>query len=162
MVVALAVALFAYVTVETLPIGLLPQISGDLGVSPSTTGLLVTAYAVVVMAASVPLTHMTRTLRRRPLLSVLLGGFTAGTLLCAVAPDYWVLLSARILIALTHAIFWSIIGVTATGMFPPRLRSRVVAGVFSGASLASVMGVPAGTWLGQLTGWQTPFLADDS
>lgn len=155
---ALAVTLFAYVTVEALPIGLLPQISSDLGVSHSATGYLVTVYAIVVMATSVPLTQLTRNIRRRPLLCVLIATFTAATLLCALAPNYAILLVARVVVALTHAVFWSVIAVAATGMFAPRLRSRVVAGLFSGASLASVIGVPTGTWLGQLAGWQLPFL----
>ncbi len=156
-VVALAVALFSLSTVETLPVGLLPVIAGDLDVSRSAVGLLVTGYGLVVAVASVPLTHLVRRVPRRALLIVLLGVFVAANLVSAAAPGYWVLLAARITVALTHAVFWSIVAATAAGLFPPEVRGKVVAGLFSGLSLAAVVGVPAGTWLGQLAGWRIPF-----
>lgn len=158
-VAALAAALFAYGTVQSLPVGLLPQIAHGLGVSPSSVGLLVAGYGLVVTVTSVPLTQATRNVPRRSLLAVLLGLFTAGTLLCAVAPDYGLLLVARIVIALTHAVLWSVIAATAVGMFPAEVRAKVVGALFSGSSLADVAGIPAGTWLGQQTGWRFPFLA---
>ncbi|NYI04619.1 MFS transporter [Allostreptomyces psammosilenae] len=158
-VVALAVALFAYVTVENLPVGLLPQISDGLGVAPSSTGLLVTSYGLVVLVTSVPLTRATQRVPRRRLLTVLLTVFTGATLLSALAPDYAVMLAARVLVALTHAVFWSVVAATAAGLFPEGVRARVVGALFSGSSLASVAGVPAGTWLGQQTDWRVPFLA---
>ena len=157
-VVALSVALFACATVENLPVGLLPQIAHGLGVSLSSVGLLVTCYALVVTTTAVPLTAATRRIPRRRLLAVLLSVFSAGTLVCAVAPGYSTLLMARVLIALTHAVIWSVVAATAAGLFPERIRARVVAALFSGGSLAQVLGVPAGTWLGQQTDWRVPFL----
>jgi MFS transporter, DHA1 family, inner membrane transport protein len=155
---ALSVTLFAFSTVESLPVGLLPQIAQGLGVSLSSVGLLVTGYGLVVTVTAVPLTAVTRRIPRRGLLAVLLSVFTVATLLCAAAPGYAILLVARILVALTHAIMWSVVAATAAGMFPARVRAKVVAAVFSGASLASIAGVPAGTWLGQQAGWRFPFL----
>ncbi|WP_245641056.1 MFS transporter [Streptomyces megasporus] len=157
-VVALAVALFSLSTVETLPVGLLPVIAADLDVSRSAVGLLVTGYGVVVAVASVPLTHLARRAPRRALLIGLLVLFVLANLVSAAAPGYWVLLAARITVALTHAVFWSIVAATAAGLFPPEVRGRVVAGLFSGLSLAGVVGVPAGTWLGQQFGWRVPFV----
>lgn len=157
-VTALSVALFAFATVETLPVGLLPQIAHGLGVSLPSVGLLVTGYGLVVMATAVPLTAVTRRVPRRRLLAVLLGVFTAATLLCGVTPGYGILLGARILIALTHAVIWSVVASAAAGMFPERVRAKVVAALFSGSSLAQVAGVPTGTWLGQQTDWRVPFL----
>ncbi|WP_377267884.1 MFS transporter [Peterkaempfera sp. SMS 1(5)a] len=157
-VVALAVALFGYGTVQSLPVGLLPQIAHGLGVSLSSAGLLVTGYGLVVTVTAVPLTQATRHIPRRSLLTVLLGLFTAATLLCALAPRYAVLLAGQTLVALTHAVFLSVIAVTAAGMFPESVRAKVVGALFIGTSLAGVVGVPAGTWLGQQAGWRVPFL----
>ncbi|ETK30998.1 MFS transporter [Microbispora sp. ATCC PTA-5024] len=155
--VALATAAFAYVTAELLPVGLLTVMAADLDRSPSETGLLVTGYAVVVVLASLPLTRLTRRVPRRRLLTVTLAVFAAGALLSAVAPSYPVLLGGRMLIALTQALFWSVVATTATDLFPPALRGRVVARLAIGNSLAPVIGVPAGTWLGQQAGWRTSF-----
>lgn len=156
--VALALALFSLSTVETLPVGLLPLIAKDLGVSEAEAGRLVTGYGIVVAVASVPLTHLVRRVPRRALLAWLLILFVVANLVSAATPGYWVLLAARITVALTHSVFWSIVAATAAGLFPPEVRGRVVAGLFSGLSLAGVVGVPAGTWLGQQTGWRVPFL----
>ncbi|GII52945.1 MFS transporter [Planotetraspora thailandica] len=157
-VVALAVAAFAYVTVELLPIGLLTVMGSDLHRSASEMGLIVTGYATVVVLASVPLARLALRVPRRTLLALTLGVLTAGTLLTAVAPSYEVLLAARLLTALTQALFWSVVATTAIGLFPPRSQGRVVARLSIGNSLAPVLGVPAGTWLGQQAGWRVSFL----
>jgi DHA1 family inner membrane transport protein len=156
---ALSVSAFSYVTTETLPIGLLQLISRDLRASLSAVGLLVTCYGLVVVVASIPLTHLTRRIPRRLLLSGLLAVFVVATLVSAFAADYATLLGARIVTALSQALFWSIVVPTAAGLFSPRVRGRALAMVFAGGSLAAVLGVPAGTWLGQLAGWRTSFVA---
>jgi DHA1 family inner membrane transport protein len=155
---ALAVAAFTYVTAETLPIGLLLLMTADLDVAPSTVGLLVTYYGLVGVVASLPLTHVTRRVPRRQLLASLLAVFVLATWVSAAASSYWVLLAARVVTALSQALFWSIVVPTAAGLFPPRVRGRVIAVVFAGSSLAAVLGLPLGTWLGQQAGWRTAFL----
>ncbi len=155
---ALGGAAFCFVTGETLPVGLLPQLSAGLRVSLSAIGLLVTIYALVVVAVSAPLTHLTRGISRRPLLSGLLATFVLGTLAASAAPSYGWLIAARVVIALAQAVFWSIVAVVAVGLFPPRARGRAVAGVFAGSSIALILGVPAGTWIGQLAGWRLAFV----
>jgi MFS transporter, DHA1 family, inner membrane transport protein len=77
----------------------------------------------------------------------------------SAAASYWVLLGARVATALSQALFWSVVVPTAAGLFPPRRRGRVIAVVFAGSSLAVVLGLPVGTWLGQQAGWRTAFLA---
>ncbi|MGX7828551.1 MFS transporter [Actinokineospora sp. 24-640] len=158
-VAALGLALFTLVVTENLPIGLLPLIAEDLGVSLSAVGLLVTGYAAVVAVASVPLTRWLHRVPRRPLLTALLTVFVIACLVSTVAGDYWVLLGSRVAIALVHAVFWSVVTATAAGLFPARVRGKVIAGLFAGPSVAIVLGVPLGTWLGQLAGWRTAFLA---
>ncbi|HYN94889.1 MAG TPA: MFS transporter [Pilimelia sp.] len=155
---ALSISAFAYVTTEILPIGLLSLIADDLRSSPSAVGLLVTGYGLVVVLASVPLTRLTRRLSRRSLLTVLLGIFVVATCVSAVAPTYWLLLVARMLTALSQALFWSVIAPAAAGLFSPAVRGRAIAVLFAGSSLAGVLGVPAGTWLGQQAGWRAAFL----
>ncbi|MEV4296901.1 MFS transporter [Microbispora rosea] len=155
--VALAVGAFTYVTAEVLPIGLLTVMAADLDRSPSETGLLVTGYAAVVVLASLPLTRLTQRVPRRRLLTVTLGVFVAGMLLTAVAPNYPALLAARLLVAATQALFWSVATPAAAAMFPPEIRGRAIARMSIGSSLGPVLGVPVGTWLGQQVGWRTAF-----
>jgi len=155
----LAAGTFVYVTTETLPIGLLLPISADLEITPSAAGLLVTWYGLVVVVASLPLTQLTRRVPRRPLLSGLLGVFVLATWASAAASGYWMLLGARVVTALSQALFWAVVVPTAAGLFPPRLRGRVVAVVLGGGTLAAVLGLPLGTWLGQQAGWRAAFLA---
>jgi predicted MFS family arabinose efflux permease len=155
---ALSVGTFVYVTTELLPIGLLTVIAADLGRSRSEVGLLVTGYAVVVVLASLPLTRVTRRVPRRYLLAGTLGVFVVGTMLTTAAVNYSMLLIARLLIGLSQALFWSVVVPTAAGLYPPRVRGRVLARLVIGTSLAPVLGVPAGTWLGQQAGWRMAFL----
>ncbi|GGL08231.1 MFS transporter [Sphaerisporangium melleum] len=157
--IALSASTFLYVTTEMLPIGLLTLISDDLSASPSAVGMLVTGYGLMVVLATIPLTQLTRRVPRRLLMSGLLAVFVLAGLLSAAATDYTVLLCARIATALSQALFWAVVVPTATSMFPPRVHGRVISVVFAGSSLAAVLGVPAGIWLGQQAGWRSSFLA---
>lgn len=154
----LAVSTFTFVTTEVLPMGLLTVMADDLDRSRSQVGHLVTGYAVVVVLASLPLARLTQKLPRRLVLTATLGVFGAATLLSALAPSYPVLLAARLVIGLTQALFWSVVAPAAVGLFPPERRGRVVARLAIGTSLAPVLGIPLGTWLGQQAGWRTPFV----
>jgi len=154
---ALGGASFCFVTGESLPVGLLPQLSAGLRVSLSAIGLLVTIYAVVVVVVSAPLTHLTRGIARRPLLVGLLATFVVATLAASAAPSYAWLVAARVVIALAQAIFWSIVAVVAVGLLPPQFRGRAIVGVFAGSSLALILGIPAATWIGQQVGWRLAF-----
>jgi DHA1 family inner membrane transport protein len=155
----LAVSTFVFVTSETLPIGLLPLIADDLGATQAAVGLLVTGYGLVVVATSIPLTRWTHRVPRRRLLTVLLGVFVLATAASALADAYPVLLATRLVGALSQALFWSIVVPTAADLVPARVRGRALSILFAGSSLAAVAGVPVGTWLGQLAGWRTAFLA---
>lgn len=158
-VAALAVAAFCYGTTESLPVGLLPVIAGDLHTSLPAAGLLVTGYGATVAVVSVPLVRAVMRVPRRALLSALLVAFVVSTWASVLAPSYGLLLAARLVTALSQAIFWPVATVTAAGMFSPRVRGRAASAVLGGGSLAVVLGVPAGTWIGQLAGWRMAFLA---
>ena len=109
-------SLASYVTVEVLPIGLLTVIASDLHRSRAQTGLLVTGYAVVVVIASIPLTRLTQRIPRRLLLGVTLGVLTLATLASAAAHSYLVLLIARLITALTQAMFLSVVETGCCGI----------------------------------------------
>jgi predicted MFS family arabinose efflux permease len=156
--VALSLAAFAYVTTELLPVGLLTVMAPDLDRSESEVGLLVSGYAVVVVLASLPLAHVTKRIPRRRLLAVTFAVFTAATAVSALATGYWMLAGARLATAATQALFWSVVGPTVTGLFPPGVRGRIVARFAIGPSLAPVLGLPLATWIGQQAGWRAAFV----
>ncbi|WP_246201741.1 MFS transporter [Streptomyces alboniger] len=149
-------AAFTFNTAENLPIGLLDLIAESLRVSVPSVGLLVTGYAVTVAVASVPLAHATRAVPRRHVLTALLAAFVISSVVAALAPSYWLLLAARLLTALAQALFWAVMGPVAVGLFAPEIRGRVVGALSVAGSLALVLGVPAGTWLGRRSDWQVP------
>jgi predicted MFS family arabinose efflux permease len=152
---ALTAATFLYVTTEMLPVGLLAPIGADLGVSEARVGLLVTAYALVVVVASIPLTYLTRAVPRRVLLGTLLAGYVVSSLGSALAGSYGALMATRVVTALGQAVFWSVVVPIAAGLFPAEVRGRALAVLFGGVSVATV--VPAGTWVGQHLGWRWSF-----
>jgi MFS transporter, DHA1 family, inner membrane transport protein len=155
--IALSMAAFAYVTTETLPIGLLSLIARGTHSSLSAVGLLVTYYGLVVVVVTIPLTHLTRQVPRRYLISGLLAVFALATLGSALASSYGLLLASRIVTALSQAVFWATVVASAAGMFPQKVRGRAVSLVFAGNSLAALVGVPMGTWVGQNFGWRSAF-----
>jgi predicted MFS family arabinose efflux permease len=121
--------------------------------------MLVTGYGAVVMVASVPLTALVRRVPRRWLLSALLSGFVVSNAITVLASTFALVLAARLATAATHALFWAVVVPAAAELFRPGLRGRVVAVVFTGGSVALVLGLPAGTWLGERAGWRASFLA---
>ncbi|MBA9049981.1 putative MFS family arabinose efflux permease [Streptomyces phaeogriseichromatogenes] len=156
---ALMLAAFTFNTAENLPVGLLDAISRSLRVSPSTVGLLVTGYGGTVALASLPLAHGTRAVPRRHVLTGLLAALVLSSLLAASARSYGPLLAARLLTALAQALFWAVLGPVAVGLFAPEVRGRVIGALSVAGSLALVLGVPTGTWLGGRTDWRVPMSA---
>lgn len=154
---ALAAAAACFITCENLPVGLLPQISASLHSSLRATALLVTGYAIVVVLVSAPLTHLTRKVPRRTLLTGLLVTLALGSLASAAASAYGQMLAARVVTALAQALFWAVGPVTAATILRPEARGRAVGSVFAGSAIGIVLGVPACTWLGQRAGWSVPF-----
>ncbi|MFB9463441.1 MFS transporter [Streptomyces cinereospinus] len=149
-------AAFTFNTAENLPIGLLELIAEGLRVSVPAVGLLVTGYGVTVAVASVPLAHVTRTVPRRHVLTGLLAVLVVSSLVASLAPSYGLLLVARLFTALAQALFWAVTGPVAVGLFAPEVRGRVVGALSVAGSLALVLGVPAGTWLGRQSDWPVP------
>ncbi|WP_345652144.1 MFS transporter [Streptomyces siamensis] len=158
-VAALMLAAFTFNTTENLPVGLLTLISEDLRVPAASVGLLVTGYGLTVAVVSLPAAHATRSVPRRHLLAGLLGLLVLASWVSALGSvSYGVLLTARVATALAQALFWAVMGPVAVGLFPPEQRGRIIGLLSVGGSLATVLGVPAGTWLGGHSGWRVPFL----
>ncbi|WP_249999634.1 MFS transporter [Actinoplanes sp. M2I2] len=145
---------FFYVTAETLPVGLLPEISQGLGVAESDIGLLLTSYAVVAAVSTIPLTALTMRVPRHLLLAITMVIFVVSQAAATFAPTFLVLVLARLICALAHGVFWSVIGPVTARLAPPGQAGRATGLVFVGNSLAIVLGVPLGTALGQWLGWR--------
>ncbi len=157
--VALAVSAFAIGTTEFVVMGLLPQMAQDLDVSIPSAGMLVSGYALGVVFGGPLLAMATARLPRKAVLLVLMGVFVLGNLLCALAPDYTTLMAARVIAALAHGSFFGAGAVVAGHIAPPGKRAQAIALMFTGLTVANILGVPAGTWLGQALGWRATFWA---
>lgn len=156
---ALAVAAFGIGTSEFIIMGLLPNLSDDFHVSIPKAGVLVTGYALSVTIGAPIVAIATAKLERKLSLLLLMGIFTLGNLACAVAPTYNLLFAARVLTALCHGAFFGIGSVVASNLVPRNQRAQAIALMFSGLTLANVLGVPGGTALGQAYGWRSAFWA---
>ncbi|MEV0230130.1 MFS transporter [Nonomuraea sp. NPDC050786] len=157
-VLSLMLGIFAIVTSEILPIGLLTAIGADFGISDGTTGLTMALPGVVAAIAAPAVTLSTARLDRRLMLCVLMAVLAVADVLAAVATAYWVMLISRVLVGLTIGGFWSIGAGLAGRLVPPRAVRTATAVIFSAVPLGSVLGVPAGTLIGELAGWRTAFL----
>lgn len=154
---ALALTGFICILTETLPAGLLPQISKGLGITESLAGQLVTLYALGSLAAAIPLTAVTRSWRRRPLLLLCIIGFLVFNTVTAISSLYLVTLAARFLAGVSAGVLWGMIAGYARRMVPDSLRGRAMAIAMAGTPLALALGVPIGTFVGDLIGWRSVF-----
>ncbi|MGO4198428.1 MFS transporter [Rhizobium sp. YAF28] len=153
----LALSSFAIGTTEFVIMGLLPEVAADLSVTIPEAGWLVTGYALAVALGAPIMAVSTAKLKRRSALIMLMAFFIAGNLLCAIAPNYWVLMVARIVTALCHGAFFGIGSVVAANLVSEDRKARAVALMFTGLTLANVLGVPLGTAIGQAFGWRSTF-----
>ena len=151
--VVLGASTFCYVAAETLPVGLLPQISADLDVTEAQVGFLLTSYAVVAAVSTIPLTALTMRVPRHTLIAATVAIFAVSQGAAALAPNFPMLTLSRLVCAIAHGVFWSVIGPIIARLAPPGQGGRATAMVFIGNSLAIVLGVPLGTAAGKLLGW---------
>ena len=155
--IALAVGAFGIGTTEFVMMGLLPQIATEFGVSVPTAGLLVTGYALGVVVGAPLMTVLGTRVSRKRMLMLLMGLFVAGNLLSAVAPTFGVMLAGRIVASLAHGAFFGIGAVVAADLVAPQKKAGAIALMFTGLTVANVVGVPLGTLIGQDFGWRTTF-----
>lgn len=155
---ALAMAGFITILTEALPAGLMPQMSQGLAVSEALIGQLVTLYAVGSLLAAIPLTLMTQGWRRRPLLMIAIAGFAVVNTVTALSTWYPLTLVARFFAGVFAGLVWALLAGYAARMVVPALKGRAIAVAMVGTPLALTLGIPAGTLLGSVAGWQTTFL----
>jgi predicted MFS family arabinose efflux permease len=151
----LAAATFVFVTTETQPVALLSPMSSGLHVSESSVGLLMTAYAAVAALTAIPLTILASRIPRRELVIGTVATLVLSQLLLTIAPTYAVALLARLLGAVAHGVFWSVIAQVAATFVPRERVGKATATVFAGNSIALVAGTPLVSALGAILGWRT-------
>ena len=156
-ILALALAAFAIGTTEFVIMGILPDVARDLGVSIPSAGLLVSGYALGVAVGAPLLAVLTARWPRKATLITLMGVFVAGNLVSALAPTYYVLMAGRVVASFAHGSFFGLGAVVAAELVPPNRRAAAIALMFTGLTLANVLGVPFGTVLGQWAGWRSTF-----
>ncbi|MYY00409.1 MFS transporter [Streptomyces sp. SID486] len=156
---ALMLCVFGVGTSEYVIAGILPGLSDDLGIDIPSAGLLVTAYALGVVIGGPLVTIATVRIQRKTLMLVLMAVFIAGNVLAAVAPSYGVIVVARVLAALVHSTFVAVGIMLAVNMVPEGQAGTAVAKVSLGLNLATVLGVPLGTFIGESYGWRATFWA---
>lgn len=154
---ALAISAFAIGTTEFVIMGLLPEVASSLDISIPTAGWLISGYALGVAIGAPVMALLTARLPRKLSLILLMVIFIVGNLLCAIALSYHFLMLARVITALCHGAFFGIGAVVAASLVPEGRKASALALMFTGLTLANVLGVPMGTAFGQLYGWRATF-----
>ena len=156
---ALTVGAFGIGTTEFVIMGLLLQVAADLKVTIAAAGLLISGYALGVFVGAPLLTAATSRLPRKAVLVALMVIFTIGNLACALAPNYPMLMIARVITSLAHGTFFGVGAVVATGLVATDRKASAISIMFTGLTVATLLGVPAGAWLGLHFGWRATFWA---
>ena len=156
---ALTAGAFGIGTTEFVIMGLLLQVSADLHVSIAAAGLLISGYALGVFVGAPLLTAATSRLPHKTALIALMVIFTIGNLASALAPSYGVLMLARVITSLAHGTFFGVGAVVATGLVAEDRKASAISIMFTGLTVATLLGVPAGAWLGLHFGWRATFWA---
>jgi len=156
---ALTAGAFGIGVTEFVIMGLLLEVGADFSVSIAAAGLLISGYALGVVVGAPVLTVLTARWPRKTVLLALMVVFIAGNAACALAPSYGFLMAARVLTALAHGTFFGVGSVVATGLVSPERKASAIAVMFTGLTVANILGVPLGTWIGQQFGWRATFVA---
>lgn len=157
--IALFLAAFAFGTAEFVIAGVLPDVALGLGVSIPIAGYLVTGYALGIAVGGPLLAVATKKLSRKTLIILLGGIFTLGQVLCALAPNFELLLAARVLVSVVHGTYFGIAAIVAVNLVPADKRGFAVALILSGLTVSNILGVPGGTAIGNALGWRATFWA---
>jgi MFS transporter, DHA1 family, inner membrane transport protein len=156
-VFALALGGFGIGTTEFVAMGLLPDIAGSLGITEPTAGHVISAYALGVVIGAPLIAALAARMPRKTLLLSLMAVFTLGNLASAFAPSYETLVAARFIAGLPHGAFFGVAALVAAHLMGPQNRAKAVAHVMCGLTVATVIGVPVASWLGQALGWRSAF-----
>ncbi|MFI9510861.1 Cmx/CmrA family chloramphenicol efflux MFS transporter [Nocardia sp. NPDC052566] len=158
-VYVLGLSIFAQGTSEIMLSGLLTELAADLGVSIPQAGLLISAFAIGMLIGAPVLAVVTLRWPRRSALLAFLAVFIAAHVVAALTPGYWVLFGTRVVGAFVYAGFWAVAATTALSLVPPDARGKAMSIVAGGLTIANIVGLPAGTVIGQHFGWRAAFWA---
>ncbi|MCW2550792.1 MAG: transporter, partial [Mycobacterium sp.] len=156
-VLALAVGSFAIGTTEFVAMGLLPDIASSLNITEPIAGHVISAYALGVVVGAPVIASLTARMPRKTLLLGLIGLFTLGNLASVLAPSYETLMAARFVSGIPHGAFFGVAALVAAHLMGPKNRAKAVAHVMTGLTVATVLGVPIASFLGQTFGWRSAF-----
>ncbi|OOF65697.1 sugar transporter [Rodentibacter sp. Ppn85] len=156
-VIIMACAAFIFNTTEFVPVALLTDIAQSFEMQTAETGLMMTVYAWTVLVMSLPAMLATGKMERKSLLIKLFVIFIIGHILSVIAWNFWILLIARMCIALSHAVFWSITASLVMRISPKNKKTQALGMLAIGSSLATILGLPLGRLIGQLVGWRITF-----
>lgn len=155
---ALAIGAFGIGTTEFVIMGVLPQVAGDFGVTIPTAGWLVSGYALGVVIGAPLLTILGTKVSRKKMLMALMALFVVGNTLSALAPTFGLMLAGRLVASLAHGAFFGIGSVVAADLVAPQKKASAISLMFMGLTVANIVGVPGGTYIGQAAGWRVTFL----
>ncbi|WP_413798947.1 MFS transporter [Streptomyces iranensis] len=155
---ALAIGAFGIGTTEFVIMGVLPQVAGDFGVTIPTAGWLVSGYALGVVIGGPLLTVLGTKVSRKKMLMFLMALFVVGNALSAFAPSFGVMLIGRVVASLAHGAFFGIGSVVAADLVAPEKKASAISLMFMGLTVANIVGVPGGTYIGQAAGWRVTFI----
>ena len=156
--IGLTLCVFVFNMSEFMPIGLLSDISADFGISEAQTGMIISIYAWAVAILSLPLMLLLRRMQYRMMLLMCVGLFAAFQFLAGVADSYWMLVFARLGVAVAHSIFWSIASPLAVRVVAPELQKLALSMIAAGTSIAMIIGLPLGRVIGLALGWRMSFI----
>lgn len=157
--IALFLAAFAFGTAEFVIAGILPEVATGLGVTVPIAGYLISGYAIGIAIGGPLLAVATKKMTRKSLILLLGGIFTLGQVLCALAPNFELLMAARVIVAVVHGTYFGIAAIVAVSLVPPEKRGFAVALILSGLTVSNILGVPGGTAIGNALGWRATFWA---
>ena len=157
--IALFLAALAFGTAEFVIAGILPDVASGLGITIPVAGFLISGYAIGIAVGGPVLAVLTKKLTRKTLILLLGAVFTFGQVLCAIAPTFELLLAARVIVSVVHGTYFGIAAIVAVSLVPEDRRGFAVALILSGLTVSNILGVPAGTAIGNALGWRATFWA---
>lgn len=157
--IALFLAALAFGTAEFVIAGILPDVASGLGITIPVAGFLISGYAIGIAIGGPVLAVLTKKLTRKTLILLLGAVFTFGQVLCAIAPTFELLLAARVIVSVVHGTYFGIAAIVAVSLVPEDRRGFAVALILSGLTVSNILGVPAGTAIGNALGWRATFWA---
>ncbi|WP_141433885.1 MFS transporter [Bacillus sp. 03113] len=154
---SLAVSAFAIGTTEFVIVGLLQTIADDLSITVTKSGALISGYAIAIAVGTPVITVITGRVPKKAFLLILMAIFTLGNLLSALAGSYELLMFSRVVTAISHGVFFAIAAIVATDIVPDNKKGTAISIMFTGLTVATIVGVPLGTYIGQHFGWRATF-----